>query len=385
MYAVMCSPMYWNDIQQAILKMGEQILFQVVENNIDFSTELNTASRIAVKHLIIDISTVVDQKKLVHALMQYKIMNDKTQIIIIAPDCVPGNEIIHNLVTQVHVVDIIAPSLDSLNPIDLKDKIQECIANPGTYKKGIKWVIDERPIESKKEPLKIVEKNNEVERIVIRKQLVGKVVVGLSGTHSRVGNTHLGLSLTNYLRRKGFSVAFLQLDESKDVERFLKTDDEVLSKDGFYTLRGVDYYVYEDSFDITIPYRRNYDFFVLDVGIYSKDNPFIDEYERAHVKGVVTTAREWEIMYLENFLSATDNEQYEYLFNFADQKLFDYIVGNMNAGPVKYKAFRMDMESDLIDGTGLDDIFDEWLKRFVSTQPKTNDKQSFLGKLLKKK
>lgn len=385
MYAVLCSPKYWNDIQQVILNMGEQILFQSIDGSLDISSELNTISRIAVKHLIIDISTAVDHKRLVQSLMQYKIMNDKTQIIIIAPDCVPGDETIHKLVTQVHVYDVIVPSSDEQDEFDLKVKIQECISSPGTYKKGVKWVLDAEPVEGKKESARVIEKHTETERVIIRKQLVGKVVIGLAGTHSRVGTTHIGLALASFLRRKGFSVAYLQLENSKAVERFIKTYDDHLIKDSFYSLKGVDYYLYEDDFNINVPYRRNYDFFVLDTGVYSQENPFIDEYERANVKGIVTTAREWEIAHLEKFFGNEDRDQYDYLINFADKNLFEYIVGNMNAGPTKYKTFKMEMESDLVNGIGLDNVFEDWLKQFVSTQAKTSEKQGFLGKLLKKK
>jgi hypothetical protein len=169
------------------------------------------------------------------------------------------------------------------------------------------------------------------------------------------------------------------------VEIFLKSYDDVEVKDGYYSLKDAHYYIYGEDFNINVPYRRNYDFFIIDAGVYGLDNPFIDEYERANVKGIVTTAREWEIVFLEEFLSNTENDQYDYLFNYADEKLYDFIVSNMNAGKVTYNTFRSLMECDLIDGNGLDSVYDEWLKRFISTPSKQTEKQGLIGRLLKRK
>lgn len=379
MYAVLCGPRYWSSIQQAVSSMGEQVLYHSVDDAMDIAAELNTASRLALRHLIVDISTVDDHKRLIHALIQYKIMNDKTQIIIIAPGLEPGAEVMNQLVTQVHVYDIVVPGEDE----DLVSKIRECVTNPGTYKKGVKWLVDGDPMEERKER---GEAHAEVEegRVIVRKQLVGKVIIGLAGTHHRVGVTHLSLSLANFLRRRGFSVALLQLEPSQDTNRFLSSYDDTEAKDGFSTLKGVDYYPYREDFNITVPYRRNYDFFVLDAGVYGQNRASVDEYERANVKAIVSTAREWEIAYLEKFIKGVESDQYDYIISFADDILFNYITGNINAGGVKYKLFKALAESDLVEGQGLDPLFESWLSRFVATQVKPGEKQGFLKRLFKK-
>lgn len=373
MYAVICSPKYFDIINQIISSKEEEIFFKVIDNKIDINTEFNKMKMISIKHLIIDITTICNDDNFINRLIQYKITNDNTQIIIIAPGYIPGDKLIYKLVTKVHIYDVVTN--------DFGNKIKECIECPSTYKKCTKWIIENDITETTKK-----KKVKEFEKIVIKKQLVGKVVIGLIGTHAKVGTTHLGILLVNFLRRKGFSVAFLQLNNSNDVEKFLKSYDDVLSKDGYYSLRSVDYYLYNDDFNINIPYKRNYDFFVLDAGVYNTKNKLLDEYERAIIKGVITTAREWEISYLENFLSKTENNyQYDFLFNFADEELFKYIRSNMNTENIHYKMFKMNMESDLIDGVGLDEVYEEWLKRFVFDQSKNNKKQSFFSKFLKNK
>lgn len=377
MYAVICSTPFWNGIQQALLETGE-ILYKSINEQVDIAFELNTVARIAVKSLIIDISAIDDPKKLLHALIQYKIRSEKTQIIIVAPDAAPGDTLIHQLVTQIHTYDVIVPTKDG----DLQEQIKESIANPGTFKKVVKWQMDATAGDEKKESA--AANIRETERVIVRKQLVGKVVIGIAGTHHRVGCTHLALALVSFLRRKGYSVAYLQLHRSNDTEMFLKTYDDLESRDGYYDLKGIHYYLYDGDFNINVPYRRNYDFFVLDTGVYNPDNPLTDEYERANVKGIVTTAREWEIAFLEKFLKAADDGQYDYLVSYADEKLFQYLVNNMNAGESRFNIFRMIMESDLIDGIGLDEVFGAWLKSFVSTQIKqSNEKQSILKRIFR--
>lgn len=144
MYAVISSPIFWKEIEQSITSRGEDILLKIIDNDVDIANELQNIGRIAVKYLIIDVSALEDDpKKIVKSLRNYRVMNSQTQIIIIAPNCHPGNELIHSLVTLVQIHDIIAPEGDTgvLAPlIELYD-------NPSPYKKALKWIIDTDNIE----------------------------------------------------------------------------------------------------------------------------------------------------------------------------------------------------------------------------------------------
>lgn len=221
MYAVISSPTFWKEIEQSIISRGAEILFKVIDKDVDMTSELQNISRIAIKYLIIDISAIEeDHKKFIKAIRNYRVMNGQTQIIIIAPDCYPGNELIHSLVTIVQIHDIIAPEGDT----GVLSSLMELYDNPSPYKKALKWIIDPYTAEEQ-EPQVLSEKKrvNFIEFIRNNTQTQEKEIVrnvpivrkGLKDTIITFGWANSGKSfiLTNLavmLARAGAKVALVE-------------------------------------------------------------------------------------------------------------------------------------------------------------------------------
>lgn len=142
MYAVICSPKYWKDIDNSIASRNDNILYSSVEQDIDITAEFDKISRLSIKYLIIDLSCVQEEAKFLRVIKSYRITHNDTQIIIIAPNCQPGNKLIHSLVTIVGIKDILNPSDDADGKEDIGPALINAFDNPAPYKSAVKWIID---------------------------------------------------------------------------------------------------------------------------------------------------------------------------------------------------------------------------------------------------
>ncbi|MCT4584059.1 MAG: AAA family ATPase [Peptostreptococcaceae bacterium] len=169
MYAVITSPEFFKEIEQVVSSKGEEILLKKIDVDIDINEEIERVSRIAVKHLIIDITSLENEGKLVQAIRRYRIKKANTQIIIIAPNYKPGNETLSLLVTM-GVYDIIAPEKDQEEELNISPLLLNVLDNPTQYARAVKWDIGAM---TKKEDDEGTEKT--VEKIRIQKEYVDVV------------------------------------------------------------------------------------------------------------------------------------------------------------------------------------------------------------------
>lgn len=140
MYAVICNPVFYREIEQAISSKEEEILEKAVGNDIDILDEFERIGRISIKHLIIDLTAIQDTHKLIHAIKRYRIKNDKTQIIIISPNTEAPNQLIDSIV-KLGIYDIIAPKAEKLEDIRILPQLLELLEEPSTYKKAVRWTL----------------------------------------------------------------------------------------------------------------------------------------------------------------------------------------------------------------------------------------------------
>jgi cellulose biosynthesis protein BcsQ len=136
MYAALSSKNYWEDIEKAVSLHGGDITYKAIDNDLDVSMELEKLSLLAIKYLFIDLTAISDIDILPQAVMRYRIKNDSTQFIIIAPNFAPGNEVLSQLVSM-GVWDILAPTDEqSLEPLILK-----VLNERNLYKHAVKWYV----------------------------------------------------------------------------------------------------------------------------------------------------------------------------------------------------------------------------------------------------
>ncbi|OCZ51352.1 hypothetical protein [Dehalobacter sp. TeCB1] len=172
MYAVICRPKYWEEISSVISSLEEHIVFSKIQDEIDFTDEMEQINRISIKHLIIDITAIQSQKEFLRSIKNYRIMNDRTQIIIIAPFFEPGNELLHSLVSM-GIYDILAPADESIEDnLAIAPLLINSLKDPSSYKRAVRWIIDndnpESQVQSKTNKIKSKEYHDSQEQNVIQ-------------------------------------------------------------------------------------------------------------------------------------------------------------------------------------------------------------------------
>lgn len=133
MYAVICSPQYFKDIESVVSELEDQIAYKTLGKDVDIKKELNQAERLPLKYLIVDISAV-DKDKAIEEIRGFRIKRTKTTIIIISPGGKPGDMVLSEMVSM-GVYDIITPDEDE----DFKPELTEIIRNPLSYAKAVRW------------------------------------------------------------------------------------------------------------------------------------------------------------------------------------------------------------------------------------------------------
>lgn len=236
MYAVLCSTILWREIEQVISAKGEEIIFKVIDDDIDVVIEFPKIGRTPIKHLIIDLTAIKDTKGLIQCIRRYRFLNDKTQIIVIAPNIVPPDPLMDSLV-KTGIYDIYNPQDENLSNIKLLTNLTELIDNPLTYKKAVRWIMDfdvtgensdsnegseksQKELRANNENVKIIEK--EVTRDI---EVLGDSVITLV-SNLPTGKTFIGWNLAHGLSNQGYKVAYINTDSCNSANFFFGIEDD---------------------------------------------------------------------------------------------------------------------------------------------------------------
>lgn len=243
MYAVLCSTVLWKEIEQTVSSKGEQVIFKAIDDDIDVVSEFEKIRRTPIKHLIIDLTAIQDIEALQHCIARYRVLNDTTQIIVIAPNITPPDPLMDALV-KMGIYDIYNPQAENLSDIILLPSLIELIDNPLTYKKAVRWKLDfditkessnastekqksqkevrvvEKEVRVVEEKVKIIEK--EVTRDV---EVLGDSVITLvSGAPT--GKSFLGWNLAHALAKQGYKIAYINTDSCNSSNFFFEIEDD---------------------------------------------------------------------------------------------------------------------------------------------------------------
>ena len=355
MYAVISSPTFFKEIEQTVISKNDQISFKKVDNDIFITNEFEQIGLLSIKYLIIDLTALNNSDEnieaFVRAIKKYRIMNDKTQIIIIAPNYTYPDKLINQLVV-LGIYNIIAPENDNLEDIVLLPTLLNIIDNPAQFKNAVKWlstdyIVNDDSTKNKQHksslnklsPSNVNVINKEVTKTVTitKEKIIGSVVIGITGTMNRIGTTHTAISIANFLKQKNFKICILEYHDSNNFNLIKNSYEDVKITNSYFTLNNIDFYPYTTSLNILDVIQCNYNYIILDLGVYS--NCDIQEFKRSDVKIIISGAKDWEISYLEPIIKENDNLNNNlYYFNFADNDRFDFIKSNMhdsNIGQLK--------------------------------------------------
>lgn len=145
-------------------------------------------------------------------------------------------------------------------------------------------------------------------RFKYQRNIQGKLLIGIIGTHIGVGSTHFAILLSNYISEcLGKKTAYIECypqDELRYLEEAYSSKGKATPRDQEFSLYGVDYYksMHERKIAEVIGYE--YDSIILDLGTDLKkvENEFI----RCDKKIVISSLTIWKVRKLENFLERTE-------------------------------------------------------------------------------
>lgn len=241
MYGVLSSTILWKEIEKAISSKEEQIVFKVIDDNIDVVSEFEKIGRTPIKYLIIDLTAIQDQKVLLSCIRRYRVLDDKTRIIMITPNLKPPEPLIDSLV-KMGIYDIYNPQADNLSEIEMIPGLIDLIENPLTYRKAVRWIIDFditeesttsskksrqlKPEKGTKEVRVVEEKVQIIEKEVTRDvEVLGDSVITLV-SNAPTGKSYIGWNLSHALEQQGYKIAYVNTDLYNSSNFFFGLDDD---------------------------------------------------------------------------------------------------------------------------------------------------------------
>lgn len=203
------------------------------------------------------------------------------------------------------------------------------------------------------------------EKIVHRDRIYGSPVIAVMGTTQGVGVTHFSISLANYLAKKGNSVAVVECNESDDFKYIelsyegIKNEVNSLNTVKF-EIDGVDYYKSEhEEFDLVSLLSAEYNFIILDIGLYDTTQYF-EEFLRSNIQVVVGSSIEWKQRHLIKFMKDTIDYDHQ-----SKWKVVLPLADNQSKADIKSdlkreNIYAMPYQSDPFSKSEIDNaIFDE--------------------------
>jgi len=381
--AVISSPDYLNDIEEAVAKLGKEIVYKRIDREIDVLSEVEKINTMAIDYLILDISCLEDYRRLPQAIRKVTLSNEKMQFFIIATEKFSGNEVITNLISM-GIYNIIGLRENENKNVAIK--LIEYFEKPSTYAKAVKW--DEGFERRKEQEKKFIEtgsgrfgrKGEDQLKTIERDKIIGTVVIAVVGTMQRIGTTHTAISIAKYLMDNRHGVAVVELHNSNTFEYIKKSYDNVVENKGMFSLAGIDFYPFDPTLTVSDLTLDDYDYIILDMGVYAKCN--IAEFRRAQERIVVSGVKDWELEHLEELIDCEEkNFKNKYYFTFSDNATFEFVKSSMDSllcfkAPYNPQPFEESEECA--------EVFNDMLKN-VMPQVKNNNNEGFLKYLLKKK
>ncbi|MGB8454845.1 MAG: hypothetical protein WCD89_21265 [Anaerocolumna sp.] len=154
----------------------------------------------------------------------------------------------------------------------------------------------------------------------------GKLIIGIMGTHTGAGVTHLGILLATYLSEyRGQRIAFIECSPRTDLQylkQYFFDQTEDIDHQDFFTIRRVTFYQNKNLQGIPEIVGDKYDCVILDLNTDMVKNK--SEFLRCDKKIIVSSLTVWKIHELDKFTGNTAHikncEQWIYAISFAQNK-----------------------------------------------------------------
>lgn len=266
-------------------EVGEDLYFKkrIKENIVNFE---------CVDILIIDMTAVADtDEQVMQGIESLRMIDYKTRCIILAPDKKEGDSFLRECF-YAGIYDIITTD----EYLEMSTRLAECITQGMRYKDALRY-------------------RDFVEEEKTKTVAIQKVLVGVAGTDDRAGCTHNSIILANFLRAQGQMVAVLEMTSRKALNSVCEAWHAKVFPEGYFTLKGVDYYPDCGRERVTAISGKLYNFLILDFGNYNTTDKIM--YNKCDVHIMISGTKPWELGSLWEIFKEQDEDvlkQYHFYF-----------------------------------------------------------------------
>lgn len=131
------------------------------------------------------------------------------------------------------------------------------------------------------------------------------VLIGIAGAGRKSGCTHTALLTCNFLRAKGYTVAFVEENQTNVFAEICAAENLLAGNTNSFFLRGIDYYMRQTP-DPVPKLMEKYDFIVLDYGDYLACDK--TKYLMTNVKLLTCGSKPWEFGPINKIFDETPEE-----------------------------------------------------------------------------
>lgn len=208
------------------------------------------------------------------------------------------------------------------------------------------------------------------------KSAIRRTVIGVAGGQKHIGCTHQALLVAHMLAEMGFKVAVVEDCNQTDKVFDFIADEHGKASGDMFAIKGVDYYPCFSLKQLPTLNVRNYNFVVVDFGLYNAD--MIEEYGRCSLQILVTGTRVWETLQLGTIFDSVEESllmTYHYLFLGTPEAKKDSVKRDMR--PLKNVYFG-EFAPNPYDSKGYQALRDI-LSDFIVTGEPVNKKPGLFG------
>lgn len=299
------SQVYQQTISTTIKEQDIFVIDSMIERNMEFYKYIKGNINILSPNtdiFLFDLSAFADlDDDILKAVRMLRTLYDHKRIIILAPNRMPGDQLLSNIFS-LGILNIIASS----DYLVIKEQLITCLSKDG---KSFKDALEFKDV-------------REYAEVVGRERLkvVSRVLIGMAGGQSRIGVTHNSIRLANFLRKRGFLVALVERNHSGDIARIQIGHGEKLHGN-YFTMQGIDYY--PELFDkgqLKEIMEKNYNFIIYDFGVLSTCDK--EEFLKCHKKIILLGGKTWEIHYFNRIIKEFPTDalkQFSLCFNLVEE------------------------------------------------------------------
>lgn len=299
-----------NLFTQVIRECSEKIIDQICKDNFYLLPYVTTNMQIIdnAEIFLVDLTACDDSRDdLLQALKNIRVMNDSIRIIVVDTTRYEGDSLLSECFAS-GIYDLIVTS----DNVELKAELAFCITTGKKYKDAANF--------QEYVPF------SEYEAKVNKKPDAEDVLIGLSGTHARIGVTHAMIVLANHLRKMGYLVALVDKSQ-KPTFRSIQDSFDCEDQNEYFTLDGIDYYKEQELQKLK---KKGYNFILIDYGEYLERD---ESYGDCGIQIIIAGAKPWEVEKTFYVFQDTVEEKlkkYHYFFNFVADDLKDEVRSGMD-------------------------------------------------------